>query len=68
MLGTIFAKLYGFILEIIMIRWAELKGVRARGQESFSEGRSTMHHILTLHTLIKHKYLKVNVSIPILLI
>ena len=53
MLGTIFGKLYGSDLEKIINRWAELKGVRPRGQASFREGRSTLDHILTLRTLIE---------------
>ena len=53
MLGTIFGNLYGSVLEKIISRWAELKGVRARGQAYFREGRSTLDHILTLRTLIE---------------
>jgi hypothetical protein len=33
--------------------WAKLKGVRARGQVGFKEGRFTLDHILTQCTLIE---------------
>ena len=52
MLGTIFGKLYGFVLEKVISQWAKLKGVRVRGQVGFREGRYTLDHILTLYTLI----------------
>ena len=66
MLGTIFGKLYDTILEKIISRWVELKGVRVRGQAGFGEGRSTLVHILTLHTLIEQKNICRSMS-PLLL-
>ena len=53
MLGTIFGKLYGYVLEKIISLWEKLKGVRARGEAGFREGRSTLDHILTLCTSIE---------------
>ena len=55
MLRTIFGKLYGFILEKTISQWANLKGVRARGQVGFREGRFTLDHILTQRTLIEQE-------------
>ena len=55
MLGTIFGKLYGSILEKIFSWWAELKGVKARGQTCFWEGRSTLDHILILRVLVEQE-------------
>lgn len=54
-LGTIFGQLYGSILEISISWWRELKSVRARRQEESEEGRSTLDHVFTLHTLIEQE-------------
>jgi hypothetical protein len=35
MLRMIFGKLYGYVLGIILSRWMEFKGAKARGQASF---------------------------------
>ena len=35
--GIIFGKLYFVILEKIISQWAELKGIRVRGQTCFKE-------------------------------
>ena len=54
MLGIVFGKLCGFTLKRRKnsLR-AKLKGVRARGQAWFWEGRSTMDHVSTLHALVE---------------
>jgi hypothetical protein len=52
-IGTIVDKLCGFILEQMIIRWVELKGVRVNGQACSREARSTLDHILTVHSLIE---------------
>ena len=54
-LGTIFGKLCGFVLEKIIRWWAELKGVRATWQACFRKGKSTLDHILTSRTLIEQE-------------
>ena len=46
--GTIFGKLYGFVLEKITSRWAE-------GQACLRVGRFILDHILTLCTLIEQE-------------
>ena len=55
MLGAIFSKFYGYFYSNNnkLVDGRKLKGIKARGQECFGEGRSSVDHILTLHTLIK---------------
>ena len=53
MLGTIFGKIYGIVLEKTISRWGKFKGVRVRGQVGFKEDRSTLDHILSPSTLME---------------
>ena len=55
MLGTIFGKLYGFVLEKMIFWWAKLKGIRANGQVGFREGRHVLDQIFTLRTLMEQE-------------
>ena len=55
MLGTIFGKLFGSILENIFSSWADLKRIKARGQAYFWEGRSTLDHNLILCVLVEQE-------------
>ena len=55
MLSTIFGKFYGFLNnnnKNNLVDGRKLKGIKAKGQECFGEGRFGVDHILTLCTLI----------------
>lgn len=67
-IGKIFDKFCDFVLEKIIRRWVELKGVEVREQVSFKEGESTLDHTLIVLTFMNKKYLQVNVFILVLLI
>ena len=52
MVGIILGKLYGVFYRKKK-QFVELEGIKARGQPTFSEHRSTLDHILTLRTLFE---------------
>ncbi|KAL3696387.1 hypothetical protein R1sor_010463 [Riccia sorocarpa] len=53
MVASIFAKLYGRILEGHLSRWCEEKGVRAPAQVGFRRDHSTLDHSLTLRVILE---------------
>ena len=55
MLGIIFGKFYGFVMEKIINQRVIFLWVRERGHVGFREGKSTVDHILTLRTLIEQE-------------
>lgn len=48
-------KLFATMLEHRLSKWAERKGLRARGQAGFRRGRSAADHVLVLRQLIDRK-------------
>ena len=55
MLGTIFSKIFGFLLEKIISRCAKLTRLGQEDKHVLRKGRSTLDHILTLRILIKQE-------------
>ncbi|KAL3681105.1 hypothetical protein R1sor_024061 [Riccia sorocarpa] len=53
MVASIFAKLYGRILEGRLSRWCEEKGVHAPAQAGFRRNHSTLDHSLTLRVILE---------------
>jgi hypothetical protein len=54
--GNIFGKLFSMVLEQRLSAWAELLGLRARGQAGFRKGMGTADQLFVLrHILSQHK-------------
>jgi len=53
--GTILAKLYATVINTRVVRWAEDKGVRAKGQAGFRKDHRTSDQIFVLRTLIEQQ-------------